>query len=51
MEPFLTTLAYCFAFGTILVKVGRVYHIFNNPTEKKKVRESNVFEHDNNIYT
>ena len=30
-------LAYCLAFGTILAKVGRVYHIFNNPTERKKV--------------
>lgn len=38
LEVLLTTLAYCFAFGTVLVKVGRVYHIFNNPTEKKKVR-------------
>ena len=30
-------LAYCLAFGTILAKVGRVYHIFNNPTERRKV--------------
>ena len=30
-------LAYCLAFGTILAKVARVYHIFNNPTERRKV--------------
>lgn len=37
LEILLTILAYCLAFGTILVKVGRVHHIFNNPTERRKV--------------
>ena len=37
LEVFLNTTAYCLAFSAILVKMGRVYHIFNNPTEKKKV--------------
>ena len=42
LQVLLTTVAYCLAFGTILVKVGRVYHIFHNPTEKKKVSNTQI---------
>ncbi len=28
---------YCFGYGAILAKMGRIYYIFNNPTTNKKV--------------
>ena len=33
----LIALAYCLIYGTVLTKLGRVYYIFNNPTDTKKV--------------
>ena len=37
VQALLNTLAFCLSFGTVLVKMGRVYHIFHNPTKMKKV--------------
>ena len=35
IQPWMNTIAYCFGYGTILTKMGRVYKIFHNPTTKK----------------
>ena len=37
LTPWLTSIGYSLCYGTILAKMARVYHIFNNPTTKKKV--------------
>ncbi len=38
LTPWLTAIGYSLCYGTILVKMARVYYIFNNPTANKKVR-------------
>ena len=35
IQPWMNVVAYCFGYGTILTKMGRVYKIFNNPSVKK----------------
>ena len=35
IQPWMNTIAYCFGYGTILTKMGRVYKIFHNPSTKK----------------
>jgi len=35
VTPWLTALGYSMCYGTILVKMARVYFIFNNPKLKK----------------
>ena len=37
LHPWLYTAGYLLAFGTMLAKMGRVYHIFHNPTPGKMV--------------
>ena len=37
LTPWLTAIGYSLCYGTILVKMARVYYIFNNPTANKKV--------------
>lgn len=37
LQILLNTLAYCLAYGTVLAKMGRVHHIFHNPTYGSKV--------------
>lgn len=37
LTPWLTSIGYSLCYGTILVKMARVYYIFNNPTANKKV--------------
>ena len=36
ITPWLTALGYSLCYGTILVKMVRVYYIFDNPTRQKK---------------
>ena len=35
IQPWMNMIAYCFGYGTILTKMGRVYKIFHNPSTKK----------------
>ena len=35
--PWLTSLGYSLCYGVILVKMARVWYIFNNPTIQKKM--------------
>lgn len=35
LTPWLTAVGYSLCYGTIVVKMTRVYYIFNNPTPKK----------------
>jgi gamma-aminobutyric acid type B receptor len=35
IQAWVNTIAYCFGYGTILTKMGRVYKIFHNPSAKK----------------
>lgn len=37
LTPWLTAIGYSLCFGTILVKMARVYYIFNDPCTHKKV--------------
>ncbi len=37
MDSLLNSIGYSLAFSGILVKMGRVYYIFNNPSLSKKV--------------
>ena len=37
LTPWLTAIGYSLCYGTILVKMARVYYIFSNPSAKKKV--------------
>ena len=37
LTPWLTAIGYSLCYGTVLVKMTRVYYIFNNPTANKKV--------------
>ena len=41
LTPWLTAIGYSLCYGTILVKMARVYYIFNNPSAKKKVATCN----------
>ena len=42
ITPWLTAIGYSLCYGTILMKMARVYYIFNNPSVNKKVRECNA---------
>ena len=42
ITPWLTAIGYSLCYGTILMKMARVYYIFNNPTANKKVRGCNA---------
>ena len=39
LQVWLTGFGYSLCYGTILVKMWRVYYIFNNPNSQKKVRQ------------
>ncbi len=36
LNPWLTAIGYSLCYGTILAKMARVYHIFNNPSPNRK---------------
>ena len=38
----MNTIAYCFGYGAILTKMGRVYKIFHNPSAKKNQIVSSI---------
>ena len=40
LEHWLFAIGYSLAFGAVLAKMWRVFHIFHNPKPKKKVRKS-----------
>ena len=51
LTPWLTALGYSLCYGTVFVKMVRVYFIFDKPTlQKKKVGHFNDFPHSKNIY-
>jgi len=39
LHPWLYVLGYLLAFGTVLAKMWRVYHIFHNPMPKMKMKD------------
>ncbi len=43
MTPWLTSLGYSLCFGTMLVKMARVYYIFNHPHVAKPSKASCVY--------
>ena len=43
LTPWLTAIGYSLCYGTILVKMARVYYIFNNPSPIKKVTAVNTY--------
>ena len=52
LTPWLTALGYSFCYGTVFVKMVRVYFIFDKPTlQKKKVGHFNDFSQSKNKQT
>lgn len=41
-RPALTALGFSFCYGTVVVKMARVYYIFHNPSTSKKVQIFNI---------
>ena len=43
LNPCLTALGYSLCYGTILMKMIRVWYIFNNPTLQKKIVSAHCY--------